>query len=1107
MGEVEGLRSINRYKAMSVAIVLVASTLAGFVFSDVLNVSGIHLNPEGEVALESLDVPDEVVVGQSIHISFSASHNWNDGDIGWLTVSFPDAFSVSQVDEASLDSTFQNEGIWGPDHLDLSRRKLTGCYEGCRKAAIYPMAEAYGDWPKDDARHFELDVVPKHIGEFRIYFRANVKDSSCSRDSYLCLRHWPREPAGYGPSGDVQVDQHEEYVFQKLVVVEPDAPVAFLPLEVTEVEYESVVEKSGEYFISLRILNPNTDEDVTLTLEDSPYTANHVDQTSEEGVNPKTTELTKTIVIPKAGEVRITFGPFTDTWEWIEGTPWWEIALNFGIDVGAAFAGYAAKHPIKFKRTVFDVHRLKELPRVMEPGWKTLQKMADFTRVVKEYADMFILSDKLLDVERDNMRNFLEWALNEGDIEEGLLIFLLAFLGLSKRIQDELVHVHHFTAWVEKPGFPVQENLLIGLPATLEVSLLVQPEKIMGVVQGLMVVEVSKIITQLLFLVAALSFWGAIGLAVFEAGLYVVAETIINYVKDDPPGPETYRQVPDPLDYAPDIPEACMPRRIDSIADTMADVVDLTSELIQYVKATQIAYGNYLNAKDVSDIDAMSDQIEAMNEFGTVADGLIFDIDKKLEILKADLETRSVVISPADIQDAKDVVDQWVNSPPGPVDFREYRYCEEYILTQYGIPPQELWSLFVNTKEDWLYDYGILGDFGYVAPIVPVVIRGQPSGIDIPDIPEPNIDGCGPFYGEEGEAIGFDAGCVDLASPTARLLSQEWDFNGDGVSDSFGKQVTYTWFDNVRQLITLSIAVADTIMVDDGTGNKTSMTVVMTYDYQFVVTVYNRDPQIEDTFNRSRCPSSRIGGFLNLDFTLRVAGEKWHDVKAYLLADNESISTVYVYRTPGSPDDQSSTDSGVCIDIEKVHTIRVEFDPYDDPINGQVQGSSPTWVFFTFKDGVEMLHHNFNVEQSTFRDTDRWIHVEPWIVDLSPIFIGHEWTFLQTTTDPGTDDLCLKWDWGDGTETRKVYTWPPGGTTCGDDGGSTPYDRWMRVDSYPPTTEENFYHTYMFEGNFVVRLSARDDESGPPPDWEVTGTDSDSLVVRSIHWPHIAPVK
>ncbi len=372
-----------------------------------------------------------------------------------------------------------------------------------------------------------------------------------------------------------------------------------------------------------------------------------------------------------------------------------------------------------------------------------------------------------------------------------------------------------------------------------------------------------------------------------------------------------------------------------------------------------------------------------------------------------------------------------------------------------------------------------------------------------PDLPQLAAGICAPETGHEGLPVRLDGSCSQV--PGSGSVAYEWDFNNDGTTDATGIVTENIWFDNIAETVHLTVTSTDTVQFTDEFGNSRTETVVRKSTSAAIVTILNRDPEIEDGFFPGECPSTRIGGFLLLDFSLRVAGEKWHDVTAYLLADGTPISVLHVFRTPGSPNEQMATDTAVCIDISRVHTVRAEFNPWDDPVNGQVPGSTPVWLIFAFANGEEKLHHNFNVEQSTIRNSTHWVHVEPWVLDLSPLFIGRDWTFLQTTTDPGTDDLCLKWAWGDGTTTEKVYPWPPGAPVCGADGGSTPYD--MGKNSYPATTQESFVHRYSFEGNFVVNLTVTDDEKGPPPVWEVQGFDSDSITVAAIHLPHVAPTR
>lgn len=354
----------------------------------------------------------------------------------------------------------------------------------------------------------------------------------------------------------------------------------------------------------------------------------------------------------------------------------------------------------------------------------------------------------------------------------------------------------------------------------------------------------------------------------------------------------------------------------------------------------------------------------------------------------------------------------------------------------------------------------------------------------------------------EGDTAHFD--CSRSYDPDGAVVSYEWDFNGDGKTDAYGPVVTFVWYDDFVQVVTCTVTTISVFTTTDGEGNTFTHTFVEKATDSLVVIVLNKNPA-----------PSIDAAYMYIDFTLRVAGEKYHDVE-WTLYEKERGSHVWdpirhlsVTRYPGSPNVQSATVYDVYINMENVYMYVATYDPYDDPINGQIQGSTPIWIDLVFKtdlefgetweNSTERIHHNFNVEQSTFRDSDHWVHCEAWCIDLSPWFVGHWVTFEATVTDAGTDDLSLSWDFDDGTphHNESFHTYRPWGDI---DPYPSPYDRDVGV--YPMTVRVTVYHKYTYEGDFDhVSLTAHDDDRGLAFD----ELDIDAIHVASP--PHVCPVK
>jgi hypothetical protein len=331
---------------------------------------------------------------------------------------------------------------------------------------------------------------------------------------------------------------------------------------------------------------------------------------------------------------------------------------------------------------------------------------------------------------------------------------------------------------------------------------------------------------------------------------------------------------------------------------------------------------------------------------------------------------------------------------------------------------------------------------------------------------------------DEGETAQFDGtNSFDLEG---EIIEYKWTFDGITL---YGPTPTYTWYDNYFVTVTLTVTTLTIKAVPDGEGGVTYVYIYQTASDTLTVTVLNVDPEV--TIDE---------GFMLVDFTLRVAGEKWHDVYFTLYEGPMPIAALHVERYPGDPDEQSDTVYDVYIDMGKRYYFECTYNPYEDdnPINGQLNGGNPIWVNLTFEDeSWELIHHTFNYQQSIDRDSDHWLHVEPWWIDLSPYFVGHVATWKATATDVGTDDEVLTWNWGDGTpNTITTHRWDGSNP----DGGSTPYD--LSEGSYPMTVYTTVYHTYMYEGDFIVTLTCDDDDSG---------MDDDTFDVEAIHTDHDHP--
>ncbi len=216
----------------------------------------------------------------------------------------------------------------------------------------------------------------------------------------------------------------------------------------------------------------------------------------------------------------------------------------------------------------------------------------------------------------------------------------------------------------------------------------------------------------------------------------------------------------------------------------------------------------------------------------------------------------------------------------------------------------------------------------------------------------------------ESDLVVFDGTCS--SDPDGVIVAYEWDLDlamdsdGDGDAandvDATGPTTSFTWFDDYESEVRL------TVTDDDGNTDAAIQT----------VTVLNVDP--DGTFG---------GAFVEFNLTLRMAGEKWHNVNLdvhvnYNRTTGESdgvVASLEVERWPGSPSANPTAGDAVIpirVDLTStdVLTAVIAYDPFaddgdairgDQPINGQVWGDNPVWLISEFADGTTCkLKHNFN---------------------------------------------------------------------------------------------------------------------------------------------------
>jgi uncharacterized repeat protein (TIGR01451 family) len=199
-----------------------------------------------------------------------------------------------------------------------------------------------------------------------------------------------------------------------------------------------------------------------------------------------------------------------------------------------------------------------------------------------------------------------------------------------------------------------------------------------------------------------------------------------------------------------------------------------------------------------------------------------------------------------------------------------------------------------------------------------------------------------------------------------------------------------TW--NIGDVLSeTSFTITVTVTVNPGTSDETVLHNYVTLDYSDANG--NHIEQLDDsayvTVTAPVMTLSKEAGEITVwdyvlaNFTIRIAGEKWHDVRLVLYYNGVGTEVASVTRFPGDPDKQSVTIYDVKIGvIPGTFSAAIVYTPFDDYINGEFWGADPCWLVIRFPDGSRRirLHHTFNV-----RHNDTWI----WeIDDFSPYIEG-----------------------------------------------------------------------------------------------------------------------
>ncbi|MFO7991749.1 MAG: PKD domain-containing protein, partial [Thermoplasmata archaeon] len=160
------------------------------------------------------------------------------------------------------------------------------------------------------------------------------------------------------------------------------------------------------------------------------------------------------------------------------------------------------------------------------------------------------------------------------------------------------------------------------------------------------------------------------------------------------------------------------------------------------------------------------------------------------------------------------------------------------------------------------------------------------------------------------------------------------------------------------------------------------------------------------------------GAYIKGNLTLRVAGERWHNVELWLYQSGELYGYMNVTRGVSTP--QTETISDITFDLTEEWEVYAEYTPEDDPENGQPNGANPAWLILDFEGGAyRWIQHPFNVVRP---DTHEWevplnqYFFKPECLqapDIDQCYGNPIVHFPYKVYDQGADDLTVNWTFTD----------------------------------------------------------------------------------------------
>ena len=286
----------------------------------------------------------------------------------------------------------------------------------------------------------------------------------------------------------------------------------------------------------------------------------------------------------------------------------------------------------------------------------------------------------------------------------------------------------------------------------------------------------------------------------------------------------------------------------------------------------------------------------------------------------------------------------------------------------------------------------------------------------------PKADANGPYYGEEGTAILFDAS--GSSDPDGHALEYAWDFDNDGNPDTgweLDPTITHTWCDDHYGTVNLMV-------------KEVSTDEQLTDTHLVWVTVDNvaptADAGADQTVNEGDTVS--FSGTLTDPGTCDTHTIDWNFGDTY--TDSGTLTPTHVYGDDG------------------IFTVTLTVTDDDggvgtDTVTITVNNVAPTIV----TDSMTPPNSQF----------------------ILPVV--HTLDFDARVTDPGSDDITFVWDWDDLSGETNIYY----------NNGSSPeppYPPTSSPEGDPMDVTDTVSHVYMASGDYTVMLTVTDDDSGTDTD-------------------------